>query len=60
MKRLFISFVTLLCAATITANAQPWNCGDPSVNGGANVTATLSGNTLTISGTEQFLIKKTI
>ena len=50
MKKLYILFLcAILCTATL--NAQTWNCGDPNINGGADVTATLSGSTLTISGT---------
>jgi hypothetical protein len=57
MKPLYLLLcLCLLCATNIAA--QTWNCGDPTVNGGANVTATLSGGTFTISGAEQFLIQK--
>jgi len=40
----------LLTATTLTAQNGPWDCGDPNVNGGQNVIATLSNNVLTISG----------
>jgi hypothetical protein len=46
--KIFLLFYGLLCAASL--NAQTWNCGDPNVNKGKNVTATLSNDTLTISG----------
>jgi len=52
MKTLASILLCILCAATL--NAQTWNCGDPNVNGGADVTATLNGGTLTISGTSAF------
>ena len=47
--KFFIILCGVACAAT--TNAQTWNCGDPNINGGADVTATFSGSTLTISGT---------
>ena len=51
MKNLHILILCgLFTAATLSAN--PWNCGVPSVNGGANLTATLNEDgTLIISGT---------
>jgi len=52
MKTLTSILLCILCAATL--NAQPWNCGDPNVNGGAAVTAALNSGTLTISGTGAF------
>ena len=49
MKKLYIFLLcAILCAATL--NAQTWNCGDPNINGGADVTATLDDGTLTTSG----------
>jgi hypothetical protein len=38
-----------LCGATVSG--QTWNCGDPNVNDGKNVTATLDDGTLTNSET---------
>jgi uncharacterized protein YjdB len=43
-----IAAATMLLGTTAAANAQTWYCGSPTA---ANVTATLSGGTLTISGT---------
>ena len=51
-KKIFIFCGLLLCVATITARAQTWDCGAATNPGGAaSVKATLSGGTLTISGT---------
>jgi len=48
-KVVYVFFIITLMS--IAVHAQVWSCGDPSVNGGINVTATLSSGTLTISGT---------
>ena len=48
MKKLYILFLcAILCTATL--NAQTRNCGDPNINGDADVTATLNDGTLAIS-----------
>jgi len=46
------TFLVLLAflGLSISVNSQTWYCGDTNVNGGANVTATLSSGTLIISG----------
>jgi len=48
-KVVYVFFIITLMS--ISTHAQVWSCGNPNVNGGINVTASLSNGTLTISGT---------
>jgi len=50
MKKILSLICALLVAATTLTAQTTWDCGDPSVNGGADVTAKLHNDTLTISG----------